>query len=60
MAYGGFVWLFDVLIIPFLRDSTSLEKIVRPNHQRCHSSLLDSHGIPLALIRITGEGDPSR
>ena len=29
MVYGAFVLFFDVLIIPFLRDSTSLEGTVR-------------------------------
>ena len=45
MVYGVFVLFFDVLIIPFLRDSTSLKKIRSGLHQQRHRNLLDSGGV---------------
>jgi len=29
IVYGAFILFFDILITPFLRDSTSLEKMIR-------------------------------
>jgi len=31
IVYGAFVLFLDMLITPFLRDSMSLEKAIRPN-----------------------------
>jgi hypothetical protein len=49
MVYGLFVLFFEVLMIPFLRDSTLLGNLSERMHQRYDYNLLDSRGVTVAV-----------
>lgn len=57
MVYSAFVSFFDVLIFPFLRDSTSLKNTVKTAVLRIHCNQLDSRGvIPVSITGATRGG----
>jgi hypothetical protein len=61
IVYTVSALFFDVLIIPFLRDSTSLGNTVKSDTSKMSFYLLESLGDALdPIIRITGGGDPPR
>jgi hypothetical protein len=53
IVYGVFALFFDVLMIPFLRDSTSLENKVRADASKLSLNLLDGRDVtPIGRINI--------
>ena len=50
MVYDAFVLFFDILITPFLRDSTSLEGRSELLCCKCCRDLLDRLGVILVII----------
>ena len=57
MVYGVFVLFFDVLIIPFLRDATLLEKIYG---QDCINNVTVTYSIVEGLLWFSPPEPPGR
>jgi len=50
IVYGAFASFFDILITPFSRDSTSLERRSELLCRKCHCDLLYKLGVILVII----------